>query len=96
MDELSRTTWFSKLELRAGYQQIQMAQGEEYKTSFETHNGHYEYCLMSFGHTEAPATFLSAMNETLAHLLCKCALVFFSDILVYNATLEGEALKVFL
>lgn len=88
MDGLANAKWFCKLYLRAGYHQILLQPGEEHKTAFQTHRGHYEFRVMAFGLSGAPANFLSAMNETLAPVLRKCALVFFDDILIYNNSLE--------
>lgn len=90
LDELSGSKWFTKLDLRAGYHQIRMAPGEEHKTAFQTHSGHFEYKVMSFGLTGAPTTFQGAMNQTLSSVLRKCALVFFDDILVYSPDLPSH------
>jgi hypothetical protein len=88
LDELSSAKWFSTLDLRAGFNQIQLAPGEEHKTAFQTHQGHFEFNVMAFGLAGDPNTFQGAMNTTLHPLLWCCALVFFDDILVYSATLE--------
>lgn len=90
LDELSGASWFSKLDLRAGYHQIRLAPGEEYKTTFHTHNGHYEFNVVSFGLTGGPPTFQCEMNETLAPVLRVCVVVFFDDIFVFSATLQDH------
>lgn len=88
MDELAKAKWFSSLDLNSSYHQIRLKQGEEFKTVFQTHFGHFEFKVMAFGLCGAPSTFQGVMNTTLSPLLRKCVLVFFDDILVYSATFE--------
>jgi hypothetical protein len=57
LDELAGAQWFSIFDLRSGYHQIRMALGEEYKTAFQTHHGHFEYKVMLYGVTGGPTTF---------------------------------------
>jgi hypothetical protein len=80
MNELANASWFSKLDLRAGFHQILMAPGEEHKMAFQTYLGQYEFKVMAFGLTGAPGTFQLAMNSTLAPGLRRFVIVFFYDI----------------
>lgn len=57
LDELAKSSWFTKLDLRSGFHQILLKAGEEYKTAFSTHFGQYEFLVMPFGVTGGPGTF---------------------------------------
>jgi hypothetical protein len=85
MDELSHANWFTSLDLCAGFHQIPMDLANCFKIAFQTHVGHYEFRVMSFGLTGAPHTFQKAMNSSLAPLLRKCVM---SSLMTYWFTMQ--------
>jgi hypothetical protein len=87
-DQLTVVQVFSKIYLHSGYHQIKIRAEDIPKTAFSTRYALYEYLVMSFGLTNAPAYFMYLMNSMFMLELDTCVVVFINDILVYSKSMD--------
>ena len=81
-DAFQGSTYFTKLDLRSGYNQIRIEEAAIPRTIINTPSGHFQFTVMGFGLTYGPATFQTLMNKILQLYLRKFVVVFLDDILI--------------
>ena len=88
MDCLSGEAYFSKIDLKSGYHQIQIQEGDKWKIVCRMNEGLYKWPIMPFGLSNAPSTLMRLMNEMLKEYIGKFVIVYLEDILIFSRTRE--------
>jgi len=88
LDRLGGAKYFTKLNIKDAYHNIRIREGDEWKTTFSTKLGTYEYLVMPFGLWNAPAAFQRWINEILMEHIDMCCIVYLDDVLIYSNTLQ--------
>ncbi|QRW06191.1 Retrotransposable element Tf2 protein [Ceratobasidium sp. AG-Ba] len=91
VDQVKNAKIYSKLDLRWGFNNIRIKEGDEWKTAFRTAYGIYEYLVMPFGLKNAPAVLQRMMNDIFRHLLGVTVVVYMDDILIFSEKEENHA-----
>lgn len=75
-ERLQQAKIFTKLDFQNAYHLVQIGEGDEWKTVFNTPDGHYKYLVMPFGLTNAPAAFQALLNDVLHDVLNQCVFIY--------------------
>src|SRR6266446_8850523 len=91
LTRLCDAEWFTTLDLRWGFNNVRLKEGDEWKAAFSTNHGLYEPLVMFFGLCNSPATFQTMMNDILRPFIdCNEAVCYMDDILIYSASLADH------
>ncbi|KAJ9539526.1 hypothetical protein OSB04_032259 [Centaurea solstitialis] len=89
-NQLQGAAWFSKIDLRSGYHQVKVREEDVHKTAFRTRYEHFEFVVMPFGLTDAPAVFMDLMNRVYRPMLDISVIMFIDDTLIYPKSKEDH------
>lgn len=92
-DQVKGAKFFTKMDLRYGYHQIRIREGDEHKTAFTADGNLYEFLVMPLGLCNAPSVFQEMMNTILGHLYDKGVIDYLDDIMICAETLEELTAK---
>ena len=84
LNQLQAGRIFSKIDLRGAYNLVHIKLGDEWKTTFRTRYGHFEYMVMAFGLTNAPVVFQHMMNDIFREYLDQIVVIYLEDILIFS------------
>jgi hypothetical protein len=88
LDRFSNAKFFTKFDVRGGFNRLRMGAGEEWKTAFRCRYGSFEYIMMFFDLCNAPGTFQYYMNDTFRDFLDEILVVYLDDLLIYSKMLK--------
>src|ERR1700722_4626318 len=84
LDAPQKARYYTKIDLRHTYHLVHIAEGDKWKTAFQTRYRSYEWTEMPFGLTNALAAFQHFMNDVFSDLLDVCVVIYLDDILIYS------------
>jgi hypothetical protein len=90
LEQLGSAKIFTKIDLRGAYNLVRVKEGDEWKTTFRTRYGHFEYSVMSFGLTNAPVTFQHMINDIFQEYLDHFVVIYLDDIIIYSKNEEDH------